>query len=390
MMKLAQPTSQQCANTDRLLAAIPEEITEEDRALFFHAVSVDLSDWQKKQIVSPDAIFKRQESILACHWHPEFIPMDLCRQRIEAMFPNADERLIIPTQHNELLQYGDYSGVEVDCYSSGFNQKVQLLLHFHNDRLNEAHTLKSMLSHTFKYRSSQFFEFLRSFTGPNQERLEKAARATGANQQLVSFATLLAGKVESMLNDNWADVPPSSIKNKLLRDFVDGMRPLLGDLFIDHAQAFIKAVKEAVKNDFPLDYFYRASEIIEETRNLGGGIVIPHPEQFWPILLRGYDVDGYEVWNPQSQRYTDFLIEVVNQHNKNRGSSQRELLIFMGDDCHLGEKTRPLDQQDKEKASREVGLQPAWDDLNIRKKLVFGAVDRASVIRCYKERLATL
>ena len=109
-------------------------------------------------------------------------------------------------------------------------------------------------------------------------------------------------------------------------------------------------------------------------------------EQFWPILLRNYDVDGIEVWNPQSQEYTEFLISVVNERNGHRPSG-RDVLIFMGDDCHMGEKTKPLDQQDPEKASREIGLQPAWEDLAVRKKLIVSSITRASVIREYKARL---
>jgi hypothetical protein len=382
------PTARYCEDTDKLLSAFSSAVTEDDQLLFSSIVSTELSDWQRQQIENPPQIFNRQDTLLACHWHPEFVPMDLCRKRIETMFPGVREQLIIPTQHNVLMSYDDYSGVEVDCYASKFNQKVQLLFHFHNSRLEQAHTFKAMLDHTFQYRSSQLFEFLASFSTPHTERLEKAARETGATQQVVDFVTLLAAKLERLLDENRDRIDPASIKNKLLRDFADGMRPRFGHLFINHAQAFIKEVKESVKRGFPLDYFYRASEIIEEARSLGCGIVIPHPEQFWPILLRGYDVDGYEVWNPQSQRYTDFLIEVVNQHNRSRNGSQRELLIFMGDDCHMGEKTRPAEQQDMEKCGREIGLQPPWDDLNIRKKLVSGAVDRPSVIRCYRERLA--
>jgi hypothetical protein len=83
-------------------------------------------------------------------------------------------------------------------------------------------------------------------------------------------------------------------------------------------------VKALVKVEFSLKYFYRTSEVIEEARALGAGIVIPHPEQFWPILLKEYDVDGIEVWNPQSRRYTEFLISVLNRRNQKRGSRQTE------------------------------------------------------------------
>ncbi len=58
--------------------------------------------------------------------------------------------------------FGDYAGVEVDCCSTGFNQKVQLLLHFQTDRLQDAGMLPTLVAHTFKYRSSQLFEFIHS------------------------------------------------------------------------------------------------------------------------------------------------------------------------------------------------------------------------------------
>ncbi len=185
--------------------------------------------------------------------------MALIGRRLEGMYPDKRNALIIPTQHNVITSYGDYAGVEVDCYSRGFNQKVQ--------------------------------------------------------------------------------------------------------------------------------YFYRTSEVIEEARALGAGIVIPHPEQFWPILLADYDIDGIEVWNPQSRKYTEFLISVINQKNRCSGFSKRNLLIFMGDDTHMAEKTRAPEVQDQEKAGREIGYQPAWDDLSIRKALIRAGASRRNVIQEYEARL---
>ncbi len=369
-------------------AIVAEDITEDDHTRFFKVVSTDLEPWQIEQVVSPLSIHVRQEALLAVHWHPEFVPMGHIRKRVDAMFPNREKELLIPTQHNVLMSWDDYSGVEVDCFSSGFNRKVQLLLHFANEKVKDAGVLKSMLAHTFKYRSGQLFEFMHTITKPNEERINKAARAVGADDHLIDFVRLNVAKIEHLLDDNWADVPRSSVKNKLLRNWFDTMRPDLGDNTVDRVQAYLKAVKNLVKEDFDLSFFYRASEVIEEVRGLGGCVVIPHPEQFWPILLRNYDVDGIEVWNPQSQEYTEFLISVVNEQNEQR-KSDRDMLIFMGDDCHMGEKTKPVDQQDSAKAAREIGLQPAWDDLAIRKKLIVNNnISRRSIITKYKERLA--
>jgi hypothetical protein len=102
-------------------------------------------------------------------------------------------------------------------------------------------------------------------------------------------------------------------------------------------------------------------------------------------LLADYDVDGYEVWNPQSREYTEFLINVVHRQNESRGG--KPILIFMGDDCHMGEKAKDPRYQDTAKASRQIGYQPAWDDPAIRKSLILANVNRRRVIEEYKSRL---
>ena len=367
---------------------VSPEITDDDRALFHEVISTDLADWQIEQVETPSKIYPRQEKLLAVHWHPEFVPFKHISRRVEKMFPNVQNKLMIPTQHNVLMSYGDYTGVEVDCYASGFNQKVQLLLHFENEKVKEAHVLKSMLAHTFKYRSSQLFEYMDTITKPMEDRIEKAAKATGADEDLVEMVRVYVTKIQTMLDEEWSSVPKDSIKNKLLKNYFDALRPKYGDTLINRLQAYLKAIKKQVKTDFSLKFFYRATEVIEEARSLGGCVVIPHPEEFWPILLAKYDVDGIEAWNPQSQRYTEFLISVVNEQNIKRPAGNKELLIFMGDDCHMSEKTKPVETQDPTKAAREIGLQPAWDDLNIRKKLIISGINRSSVIEEYKARMA--
>ena len=366
---------------------VSEEITDADRARFFSVVSTDLEPWQIAQVTNPDTVHVRQQTVLAVHWHPEFVPMEHIRSRVDALFPNREEELLIPTQHNEMLSWDGHSGVEVDCFSSGFNRKVQLLLHFTDDKVAQASTLKSMLAHTFKYRTGQLFDFMHTITKPVEARIGKAAKTVGADEALIEFVRVNVSKVERLLDEHWNEVPRLSVKNKLLRNWFDAMRPELGDNATDRVQAYLKAVKHLVKEGFNLSFFYRASEIIEEVRGLGGCVVIPHPEQFWPILLRDYDVDGIEVWNPQSREYTEFLIQVVNDRNARGRASGRDVLIFMGDDCHMGEKTKPVDQQDTEKSAREIGYQPAWDDLSIRKRLIVNNISRRSIIRQYKERL---
>jgi len=370
------------------LSAVEPAVTEEDEQAFARINDTILSPEQVERIVSPPRTFPRQESVLAVHWHPEHVPMPLLVRRIDALYPNRKDELIIPTQHNVLMEYNGYWGVEVDCYSSGFNRKVQLLLHFKGLDMDRAEVLVSMLRHTHHYRASQLYEYLEALTDPSQEhRRQLAASRTNAEEDLVAFVRIHAAKLRRLLVTHEAELPDDAYKNKLVRNFFDTLRSRYDDRLVNKAQVYAKAVKDVVKEEFSLSYFYRASEIIEETRALGGGVVIPHPEEFWPILLADYDVDGIEVWNPQSQQYTEFLINVVNRRNRMGWNGERPVLVLMGDDCHMSEKTRDPAEQDPEKASREIGLQPAWHDYAIRKSLIMNGVSRRKVIDSYRERL---
>ncbi len=380
------------SSLEKLLCGLSPEPTPEEEAFFLELTDTTLNSWQEDQVRVPPFSFPKQDSVLAVHWHPEFIPIPLVRERMAAMFPNVKDELCIPTQHNELLELGDYAGVEIDCFSRAFNQKVQLLAHFKAERVREAGVFKNMLSHTYNYRALQLESFLNTLClGENLEKsceqLQTAAQLSGADTDVCRFSAFVAIKIRSLIERHRCTIPRSTLKNKLIRDTIDNYREIFGHVFIDRVQSFVREVKAVVKSEFSPEYYYLTSEVIEEVRGLGGCIVIPHPEQFWPILLANYDVDGYEVWNPQSQRYTEFMISVVEEQNKYRPANRRKLLIFMGDDCHFSEKVRPLEVQDPAKAAREVGLQPAWDDLSICKKLIAGKTGRREVINEYKELL---
>ena len=367
-----------------------EDITEQDEIRFFEVISVDLSEAQQARLKSPKKSFPRQANVLAVHWHPEFIPIDLIRTRIENTFPDMKDAVIIPTQHNEITSYdGVYSGVEIDCYSSGFNQKVQLLLHMRKEIGEQADVLQSMAAYTYRYRSSQLFEFMHSFVKPVESRIHSAMQTTGADENTVRFTIQIVKKIHRMVEKHHDRIPPIMFKNKLLGNYMDLLRDEAGDVLIDRAQSFLKAVKACVKAEFPMTYFYRTSEVIEEARAVGAGIVIPHPEQFWPILLADYDVDGIEIWNPQSQRYTDFLISVINRKNSARARGSRRLLLFMGDDTHMGEKAKDPEVQNPVKAAREIGVQPGWEDLTIKKQLILAGMTVEDIMHEYRSRLGT-
>jgi hypothetical protein len=372
------------------LGTVPREVTDEDQRTYRELVSTELTPEQIRVIEEPPRVYERQRSVLAVHWHQEFVPLQHVRTRVRALFPNMEEDLIIPTQHNVLSTWEGFTGVEVDCYSAGFNRKVQLLIHFSNERIEgRGDVFRAMLDHTFKYRSGQLFEFLDTLVDPRfQDRVDEAAQETWTEDDTVEFARIHASRLKAMIEQAYATTPPEMIKNKLLRNYLDRFRGAYGDPLIDHVQVFLKALKAIVKRNFALDYFYRTEEVIEEVRSLGGCIVIPHPEQFWPVLLDDLDIDGIEVWNPQSFEYTEFLIEVVGRKNAARPRADRPILVTMGDDCHMGEKVKDPRHQDPIKAGREIGVQPPWDDLNVRKSLIVSRADRSNLIREYRARLS--
>jgi hypothetical protein len=364
------------------------DITAWDEEVFRSITSAVLTPEQRQRLAAVRLTYPRQRLAMAVHWHPEFLPLELCMERFRSTFPNLQESLVLPTQHNQILTLDGYAGVEVDCYSSGFNRKVQLLLHFRADKVARANALKSMLDHTFKYRSSQFFEFMDSILDPRWERrMQEAIAQTGADEKVVGFVRTHAHKLRRLVKEHESTTPPEMIKNKVLSDYFQALKEKFPGWLVNRSLVLLKVIKDIAKREFSLQYFYRASEIIEETRYLGGGIVIPHPEQFWPILMADYDVDGYEVWNPASREYTEFLIKVVNRENRSLRPGRRKVLIFMGDDTHMSEKAKPPPHQNPDKANREVGVQPAWEEMSIRKSLMLTGVSLAGVIEAYKARL---
>ncbi|MBK9120558.1 MAG: hypothetical protein IPM18_13310 [Phycisphaerales bacterium] len=370
-------------------AALSPEVTEWDQEVYDRITSTTLTPEQAERIVTPTEVYPRQTAVFGVHWHPEFVPMELITRRVATMFPNATSQLLVPTQHNVLMELDGFAGVEVDAYAAGFNRKVQFLVHFTAARVQRADTFRAMLSHTYRYRASQLYEFIDTIVDPRfEERVEQAAAKTGAASDLVHFCRLHVTKLKTLIEQNEARTEPDMLKNKLIRFYFAALADRFPRPVIDRAQVFLNAVKQIVKAQFSLRYFYSAQEIIEEVRALGGGLVIPHPEQFWPVLLADFDVDGIEVWNPQSREYTEFLVHCVTQQNRTTRRGQRRLLITMGDDTHFGEKVLAPQHQDAAKASRELGVQPAWDDLAIRKALTVAGADRASLIQEYKARLA--
>ncbi len=373
---------------------LPEDVAYE---IFNGVTTIDLTAEQQLRVRVPNIVYPRQREVLALHWHPEFIPLPLIEERVDKLFPSAppENRLIIPTQHNELVAWGDFSGVEVDCYDPDLSEKVQLLCHFSNRRLNSsADAFRRMLSFTFQYRVSQLQQFIDFvLDGRFSEQRDLAAHHSGASPEIIEGAAHYVGLLKGFLDGHGAQVPTALIRNKLVRDYVNGMRPHYPEHEIDLMQSYLKELKELVKKQFSLKFFFSVHEVIEEARKIEGCITVPHPELFWPVMMQiqqgKYNVDAVEVWNPQSRKYTEFLVGAVQGANEQLRRGDRPILITCGDDCHFGEKILdPLTQACNPKAQREIGVQPAWDDPAIGKALArIGVGGRASVIRDYRNRL---
>ncbi len=369
------------------LEALNPHASAEDEEIFREIIDTGLNERQKEIIKTPSFIRPECTSVMAVHWHPEFIPLDLIRTRIYSTFPNIRDALIIPTQHNVLITWDDYAGVEVDCFSREFNRKIQLLIHLRADRLQKASSLCSMLEHTHKYRSTQLYEYIDSIIDPRWEnRVQKAASATGSTQKIIGFIRHYMNIIKELLDKNDSGLTVEMKKNRIVRDFFDCLRDRYDSLIINRCQFFLSELKKIVKAEFNLEYFYDTHEIIEEARHLNGGIIVPHPEQFWPVLLADYDIDGYEVWNPQSRQYSDFLINAVNRQNMLH-ASKKNILTFMGDDTHMSEKLRLPRLQDSTKAGREIGIQDGWSDPAIMESIRKAGLTKEYIIEEYKSRL---
>ncbi|MDX9786529.1 MAG: hypothetical protein RBT11_07125 [Desulfobacterales bacterium] len=53
----------------------------------------------------------------------------------------------------------------------------------------------------------------------------------------------------------------------------------------------------------------------------------------------------------------------------------------------MGEKVREPVLRDPMKANREIGCQPVWEEVTIRKGLIRAGMDRPRVITEYRQRL---
>lgn len=374
---------------DFSLEAAVNDIGDDDWRRFDRLTSVELDDEEKKLAARPGRTAPEAGEFLAVHWHPEWAPLELIGRRLELAFPRAENFLAIPTQHNRVMTLGPWAGVEADVYDRRCGLKVQLLIHLPAERLAGASAFISMMDHTYNYRAHQLLDILNRLAEPGEAALKvRAALRPSLSETAISMARFYAARLREMILRSGiiGGERDEMLKNRLLPDFMTAGVPPEQKNLLEQAVIFINAVKKTVKDELRPEEFYSPQEVIEEARSLGAGIVIPHPPQFWPALLAGLDVDGWEVWNPSTPRHTLFLLEAMQRMNENRLPSRR-LLAFMGDDTHMSAKFRPDLGDEKDSADREIGFQPPWTDPEVRAALKRTGQSLTATLNEYRSRL---
>ncbi|MDR2460464.1 MAG: hypothetical protein LBE38_06755 [Deltaproteobacteria bacterium] len=360
-------------------------LSQEDWDAFKLLTEVILSPDEKIAAETPTYTDEEEERIFALHFHPEWVPMELLKRRIKRAFPKAKSIFAIPTQHNVIMSLGQFSGVEADVFNYSYNMKIQLLIHLKSDKLKDAHTLQSMMEKTFRYRGLQLLDILEQVAFPDED-MKKEIKKMGFHEESIKQARFFASKIKLLVEESGITQTPGAemLKNRLLTDFIEIRGATLDPIRKDRLLSLVNHIKKMVKSRLNPKRFHTDQEVIEEARALNAGIVIPHPPQFWPVLLDDLDVDGWEVWNPSTPKHTIFLIQCL----KRRGKIKRPLLAFMGDDTHMSSKIRPDMVSDKDGAKREIGFQPPWKHQEVQAALKDAGQGRDRTMDEYLARIS--
>ena len=350
-----------------------------------------LDSAKRKLLSEPSQSFENQQEVLAIHWHPEFIPLDLAEKRLKSLFPRQEKSLVIPTEHNIILTMGEFAGVEVDCRVPQFYYPVQVLIHLSSHKLKEERSskLQAMVAETFEYTVDHFWELLLALCDrEHRRRREEIRRESCFGSDTVSFVVERVKELKSLLDDCGEAIPRRALRSKLIYAYFQLLRSYYDPLKIKGAKLFLSKLKESMKAQRHWDRYFTIHEYIEESRLLGGASIIPHPEKFWPILLLDLDVDGYEVWNPQGGDYTEFLMSVVQEKNERLSSRELPFLATVGDDTHLGYKLHSLSSSTAQDGScREIGRQAPWERAKTRVLFQRNEMSRSKLIDEYRLRI---
>ncbi|MDR1677870.1 MAG: hypothetical protein LBS44_05705 [Deltaproteobacteria bacterium] len=363
-----------------------EEISQADIEAFNRLTTIELTAKEKELAETPDFIDLEETRLMALHFHQEWVPMNMIETRLSRAFPKATDKLVIPTQHNRITYFGPWAGVEVDCFAPSFGQKIQLLIHFSSSKMAKASALNAMIEQTFRYRALQLLEVLEALTNPDQT-LRQEINNNGLDHQALDLTSFFAWRLREIIQKSnvLGSERAEMLKNRLLTDFMLARNQGLDPTLFGSSLTVANIVKTLVKHRLNVKRFNTAQEIIEEARCLGAGIVIPHPPQFWPVLIDDLDVDGWEVWNPSTPGYTLFLIDCLA---RTKGRTKRPLLAFMGDDTHMSSKVRANITEDKNGRGREIGFQPPWWDPDVAQALKRNGQSRERTMDEFRSRLA--
>jgi hypothetical protein len=263
--------------------------------------------------------------------------------------------------------------------------KIQLLIHARADRLAGASAFQSMIERTFRYRELQLLDILDLAARPDASAEAELARAGFGDDDLEAAAGH-AARLRAMIDASGVAAGPGAemLKNRLATDFIERREGAADPARLARLLELVNLLKARVKSRPDPTRFHEARELIEEARSLGAGVVIPHPQRFWPALLADLDVDGWEVWNPSTPSHAVFLTGCLSR----RGRGGRPPLAFMGDDTHMSSKIRLHMVSDKGGGEREIGFQPPWRDPEVVAALKVAGQSRKRTLEEYVERLA--
>jgi hypothetical protein len=362
-----------------------EPLDKEDWRIFNGLTAIGLTAEEEARATTPERVDEAERHVLALHFHPEWVPMGMVDSRLKRAFPNAETRLAIPTQHNQLQELDGFTGVEADVFAHEYGIKIQLLIHLKSDRLKNASAFPAMIQKTFQYRALQLLDFLDLLVEPDKA-MQKDIKKLGYHSQTIKMGKRMASKLRRLVIESGVIGTPRAemLKNRLLTDYIAKKGAPIDGESMDRLLSFVKQTKNLVKARVDPSRFYPARDLIEEARGLGAGVIIPHPPRFWPALLDDLDVDGWEVWNPSTPDHVLFLIDCL----KRRKKIKRDLLAFMGDDTHMSSKIRPDISDKKESIKAEIGFQPPWVLEDVKAALKDAGQSRERTINEYLSRIS--
>lgn len=360
-------------------------IVQSKEELFEDLIKDQLNKDKTDKVTNPRFIMPEIENVLALHWHPENLSIETAVKRLSKTFPNATNKLIIPTDHNIFKSYQGISGTEIDCFAKELKKKVQLLIHIKDDNLKNSFTLKTMVNYSAEFSKKFLLFFLDSLIGKSTVSnfiWEKVASEAVLDKKYYEEIRKLSKEFITLFESRKIDY--FLISNSLLVNFVCNILTKYNDLIKKQAKLFLLEFKKLCYIHFDTKFFYSVEDFVEEVQWSGGAISVPHPEQFWPILLTKYKFDGIEFWNPSSASYSELILDRIIRLNKYK---KEAVIPLVGDDTHFNKLVEEVSKN--RIPSRDLGYQPIWKSKIIQQILKRNSLCKQKIIDLYRERLMT-